>query len=131
MGQATHARAVTRLGHQTAAAAEIERRVGMRLQRQDLLSRARPPRIRAVMDEAVLRRPIGGAAVMRAQLGRLTEVARLPGVRLQVVPFAGREGGSMTTDETAAPGGSRTGPLPFDTTKAPGPDLRLPARRQR
>jgi transcriptional regulator with XRE-family HTH domain len=83
-----YARAVTRLGHQTAPESEIERRVGLRLKRQDLLSRARLPRIWVVMDEAVLRRPIGGAAVMRAQLFRLAGVAELPGVRLQVVPFA-------------------------------------------
>jgi transcriptional regulator with XRE-family HTH domain len=83
-----YARAVTRLGHQTAQEPEIERRVGLRLKRQDLLARAQPPRIWAVMDEAVLRRPIGGAAVMRAQLSRLAGAAELPGVRLQVVPFA-------------------------------------------
>jgi transcriptional regulator with XRE-family HTH domain len=83
-----YARAVTRLGHQTASAEEIERRVGLRVKRQDLLARAQPPRIWAVVDEAVLRRPIGGAAVMRAQLARLAGAARLPGVRLQVVPFA-------------------------------------------
>jgi transcriptional regulator with XRE-family HTH domain len=81
-----YARAVTRLGHQTAPDREIERRVGLRLARQNLLSR--PPRIWAVMDEAVLRRPIGGTAVMRAQLFRLAETARRPSVRLQVVPFA-------------------------------------------
>jgi transcriptional regulator with XRE-family HTH domain len=83
-----YARAVTRLGHQTAPAEEIERRVGLRVKRQDLLTKAQPPRIWAVMDEAVLRRPIGGTAVMGAQLRRLVEAARLPGVRLQVVPFA-------------------------------------------
>jgi transcriptional regulator with XRE-family HTH domain len=83
-----YARAVTRLGHQTAPEPEIERRVRLRQARQDLLSRTRRPRIWAIMDEAVLRRPIGGAAVMRAQLLRLAEAARLPGVRLQVVPFA-------------------------------------------
>jgi hypothetical protein len=83
-----YARAVTRLGHQTAQEPEVERRVGLRLKRQDLLARRQPPRIWAVMDEAVLRRPIGGTAVMRAQLFRLAEAARLPGVRLQVVPFA-------------------------------------------
>ena len=83
-----YARAVTRLGHQTASAKEIERRVGLRLKRQDVLARPQPPRIWAVMDEAVLRRPVGGAPVMRAQLRRLTEAAQLPGVRLQVVPFA-------------------------------------------
>ena len=83
-----YARAVTRLGHKTAPAKEIERRVGLRVKRQELLTRPQPPRIWAVMDEAVLRRPIGGTAVMRAQLRRLVEAARLPGVRLQVVPFA-------------------------------------------
>ena len=82
-----YARAVTRLGHKTAPAKEIERRVGLRVKRQELLTRPQPPRIWAVMDEAVLRRPIGGTAVMRAQLRRLVEAARLPGVRLQVVPF--------------------------------------------
>jgi transcriptional regulator with XRE-family HTH domain len=83
-----YAAAVTRLGHQAAPAAEVERRVGLRVKRQDLLTRANPPRIWSVMDEAVLRRPVGGPAVMRAQLRRLTEVARLPQVTLQAVPFA-------------------------------------------
>jgi len=85
---ADYAQAVTRLGHQTASAKEIERRVGLRLQRQELLTRAQPPRIWAVMDEAVLRRPVGGASVMRAQLRHLAEAARMPRVTLQVVPFA-------------------------------------------
>jgi transcriptional regulator with XRE-family HTH domain len=83
-----YARAVTRLGHQTASAAEIERRVGLRRKRQELLVRAQPPRIWVVMDEAVLRRPLGGVPVMRAQLRHLIEVAALPHVTLQVVPFA-------------------------------------------
>ena len=83
-----YARAVTRLGHKTAPEPEVERRVGLRLRRQEVLARRPPPRVWAVMDEAVLRRPIGGTAAMRAQLGRLVEAARLPGVRLQVVPFA-------------------------------------------
>jgi transcriptional regulator with XRE-family HTH domain len=83
-----YARAVTRLGHQTASAAEIERRVGLRRKRQELLARAQPPRIWVVMDEAVLRRPLGGVPVMRAQLRHLIEVAALPQVTLQVVPFA-------------------------------------------
>jgi len=66
-----YAQAVTRLGHKTAPAAEIERRVGLRVKRQDLLTRADPPRMWSIMDEAVLRRPVGGPAVMRAQLHRL------------------------------------------------------------
>ena len=82
-----YARAVTRLGHQAAPAPEIERRVGLRVKRQDLLVREDAPRIWSVMDEAVLRRPVGGLTAMRAQLRRLLEVTALPQVTLQVVPF--------------------------------------------
>jgi hypothetical protein len=83
-----YARAVTRLGHQSAPEAEIERRVGLRIKRQGLLTRANPPRIWAVMDEAVLRRPVGGLGVMRAQLRHLVEASAMPNVTLQVIPFA-------------------------------------------
>ncbi len=83
-----YARAVTRLGLEAASPAETERRVGLRVKRQDLLTRTNPPKIWSVMDEAVLRRPVGGAAVMRAQLRQLVQVARAPEVTLQVVPFA-------------------------------------------
>ena len=83
-----YARAVTRLGHQTASAEEVERRVTLRLQRQELLTRPASPRIWMIMDEAVLRRPYGGTDVMRAQLRHLLDTARLPHVTLQVVPFS-------------------------------------------
>jgi Domain of unknown function (DUF5753)/Helix-turn-helix domain len=82
-----YARAVTRLGHSAAPAGEIDRRVHLRIQRQDLLHGAEPPRVWSVMDEAVLRRPVGGRDVMRAQVRHLLEVSRLPHVTLQVVPF--------------------------------------------
>jgi hypothetical protein len=83
-----YARAVTQLGHEAASPTEIERRVALRVKRQELLTRAGPPKIWSVMDEAVLRRPVGGAAVMRAQLRHLIEASRAPEVTLQVVPFA-------------------------------------------
>jgi transcriptional regulator with XRE-family HTH domain len=83
-----YARAVARLGHQAAPDAEIERRVELRVKRQDLLARANRPRIWSIMDEAVLRRPVGRPAVMRAQFRRLVEVAGMPGVTVQVIPFA-------------------------------------------
>ena len=83
-----YARAVTRRGRQTATPEEIERRVAVRLKRQELLTKPNPPRIWSVMDEAVLRRPAGGAAVMRAQFKHLIEVAELSHVPLQVLPFA-------------------------------------------
>jgi transcriptional regulator with XRE-family HTH domain len=86
-----YARAVTILGHGAAPADEIDRRVSLRMKRQDLLEGTGAPRVWSVMDEAALRRPVGGHQVMRAQLSRLLEVAELPHVTVQVVPF--RRGG--------------------------------------
>jgi transcriptional regulator with XRE-family HTH domain len=86
-----YARAVTLLGHSAAPAEEIDRRVSLRLKRQDLLTRQDPPQVWSVIDEAALRRPVGGRSVMRAQLNRLIEVTELPSVTVQVVPF-GRGG---------------------------------------
>lgn len=84
-----YARAVTRLGHQTAPAEDIDRRVELRLRRQELLSRPSPPRIWMVLDELVLRRSYGtDSGAMRAQLKRLAEVSRMPHVTLQAVPFS-------------------------------------------
>jgi transcriptional regulator with XRE-family HTH domain len=67
---------------------EIEQRVQLRLTRQKLMEREDAPRLWAVVDEAALRRPVGGREVMRAQLERLIEAAELPHVTLQVLPFA-------------------------------------------
>jgi transcriptional regulator with XRE-family HTH domain len=83
-----YARAVTVLGHRAASAAEIDRRVSLRIKRQQILANAsQTPRVWAVIDESALRRPLGNAAVMREQLARLIEVAELPQVTLQVMPF--------------------------------------------
>jgi hypothetical protein len=82
-----YARAVVLLGHGRAPAEEIERRVDLRMARQRLLTRPDPPQLWAVVDEAVLRRPIGGPDVMRAQIEALIEITTLPNVRLQVVGF--------------------------------------------
>jgi transcriptional regulator with XRE-family HTH domain len=84
-----YARAVTVLGHRAAPAGEIEHRVGLRMQRQELLSSTgETPRIWAVIDESALRRPVGGKDVMRAQLQHLIEVTEFPRVTLQVMPFS-------------------------------------------
>ncbi|HEY2551554.1 MAG TPA: helix-turn-helix transcriptional regulator [Streptosporangiaceae bacterium] len=82
-----YARAVTTL-HQGDTPQDVDRRVSLRIKRQELLSAADPPRVWSVMDEAALRRPVGGRAVMRAQLAALAEVTQLPHVTLQVVPFS-------------------------------------------
>ncbi len=80
-----YARAVTMLGYSNPK--EITRRVGLRLARQALLTRPDPPSLWVVLDEAVLRRPIGGLTVMRAQLEHIIETSQLPNVTVQVVPF--------------------------------------------
>jgi transcriptional regulator with XRE-family HTH domain len=83
-----YARAVTVLGHRAAPPSEIERRVSLRMQRQELLARDDTPRIWAVIDESALRRPVGGRDVMRAQLRHLVDVTEFPRVTLQVMPFS-------------------------------------------
>jgi transcriptional regulator with XRE-family HTH domain len=80
-------RAVVGGGHLDDLPQEAEHRVQLRLGRQALLDRQDAPRLWAVIDEAALRRPVGGPKVMRAQLERLVEAAELPNVTLQVLPF--------------------------------------------
>jgi Domain of unknown function (DUF5753)/Helix-turn-helix domain len=86
-----YCRAVVELGQRSASREEIGHRVSLRMERQRLLSRPNPPHLWAIVDEAVLRRPIGGADVMRGQLERLIVVAKEPHITLQVMPF--RAGG--------------------------------------
>lgn len=80
-----YAHAVIALGHSPAA--QIERRVELRMRRQEILHRPRPPHLWVVIDEAALRRPIGGAAVMYAQLQHLINLCELPHVTIQLMPF--------------------------------------------
>ncbi|MFF0536437.1 helix-turn-helix domain-containing protein [Streptomyces coelicoflavus] len=83
-----YARAVTRAAVDQLPEGRLDTLVEVRLARQDVL-RAQPPlALSAVLDEAVLRREVGGPGVMARQLARLIEAARLPHVRLQVLPFA-------------------------------------------
>ena len=83
-----YARAIVLAGYPDAPAEETGRRVALRVARQQLLARPDPPRLWAVMDEAVLRRPVGGPGVMRAQLDRLIEATQQPSITLQVLPLA-------------------------------------------
>jgi hypothetical protein len=84
---ADYARAVILLGHANAPEAEIDRRVSLRMRRQQVLRRTEPPQLWVVIDEGALRRPIGGPDVMRVQLQALVDATQLPHVRLQVIPF--------------------------------------------
>jgi transcriptional regulator with XRE-family HTH domain len=65
----------------------VERRVELRMARQRILNRAIPPRLTVVLDEAALRRPVGGTRVMRDQIQRLADCASWPTVSLHVLPF--------------------------------------------
>jgi transcriptional regulator with XRE-family HTH domain len=66
---------------------ELERRVGLRAQRQKVLTDGQGPRLWAVIDEAALRRPVGGPKVMRGQVQHLIDMAEQPNVVIQVMPF--------------------------------------------
>jgi transcriptional regulator with XRE-family HTH domain len=65
---------------------EVEEQATARLQRQEILRRQDPPTLWAIMDEGVLRRRIGGAPIMHAQLTHLIEMARNPKVKVLIVP---------------------------------------------
>jgi len=65
----------------------VRRLASLRALRQQVLSRNDAPRLDVILDEAVLRRPVGGLAVMREQYGHLAEIVASPGVTIQVLPF--------------------------------------------
>ena len=67
---------------------DIQRRMDLRLNRQALLTGETAPQYWVVLDEAVVCRPVGGPAVMGAQLEYLAQMAALPSVTLQVLPFS-------------------------------------------
>ncbi|MEU4219280.1 helix-turn-helix transcriptional regulator [Actinoplanes sp. NPDC026623] len=104
-----YARAVIMLGHGSATPAEIDRRAELRMARKQMLESEEQPRLWAVLDEAVLRRPIGGRAVLREQIESLIQICERPSVRLQVIPF--ESGGH------AAAGGA------FTILRFPHPDM--------
>ncbi|MBE3206655.1 helix-turn-helix domain-containing protein [Parafrankia irregularis] len=82
-----YAAAVLAAGIPRRSESDVARQVQLRTQRQRLLTRDTPPNVWAVLDEAVLRRPIGGTDVLRAQLLHLADQAQLPALTLQVLPF--------------------------------------------
>ncbi|MFH8555418.1 Scr1 family TA system antitoxin-like transcriptional regulator [Streptomyces celluloflavus] len=66
---------------------QADERVSFLAERQAALVRPRPPMVFVTMDESCIRRPVGGAAVMDAQLVHLAEFAELPNTLLQVAPY--------------------------------------------
>ncbi|MEV0908377.1 helix-turn-helix domain-containing protein [Streptomyces hokutonensis] len=86
-----YARAVTRAavgGLDNDGPERLDALVQVRLARQDILRADPPLELSVVLDEAVVRREVGGPGVMARQLKRLLDAAQLPQVRLQVLPFA-------------------------------------------
>ncbi len=84
-----YARAVIRARLPTNTTGEIDRRVEIRIERQEVLVRADPPppRFSVVLSEGALRRPVGGPEVMRMQLEYLTQPRDRANVTVQVLPF--------------------------------------------
>jgi len=82
-----YARALIRAARPDITAEEVEKRVRVRRNRQSLLSQDDPIDLWVVLDETVVSRPVGGDAVMRAQLEYLVKAADLPNVTLQILPF--------------------------------------------
>ncbi|MFI7702424.1 helix-turn-helix domain-containing protein [Nonomuraea sp. NPDC049480] len=95
-----YARAVVTAGTAGIGAEEIARRVDLRLERQRILDKEDGPVFWAVIDEAALRRPIGGAEVMRAQIEHLIDLMRQPNITIQIMPFSfgghSAEGGAFS-----------------------------------
>jgi transcriptional regulator with XRE-family HTH domain len=84
-----YAHAVFRASDRKATAEQIDRQASLRMKRQEALTRSDSPlELWVIMDEAVLHRPVGGPAVMRAQLDKLLEAAELPNITVQVLPFS-------------------------------------------
>jgi transcriptional regulator with XRE-family HTH domain len=83
-----YARAVIAAVRPDLPASELDRRVELRLRRQELLDQERPPVLRVLLDDALLRRPVGGPGVMAAQRRRLLADADRPAVTIQVLEVA-------------------------------------------
>ncbi|OZM72049.1 transcriptional regulator [Amycolatopsis antarctica] len=93
-----YTRAVTMAANPQRDADEVDRLVGARAERQARLTGDNPPHLFAVVNEAVVRRVVGGRKTMQDQLGRLLDLAELPTVSLHVLPFtAGAHAGMGTS----------------------------------
>ncbi|MFI7414566.1 helix-turn-helix domain-containing protein [Streptomyces sp. NPDC049627] len=83
-----YAEAVHRASEVQCQEREVQHMVNIRMKRQELLGRDEPPHIWCVIDEAALRRRVGGRDVMQDQLRHLHTMAQLPHITVQVLPFS-------------------------------------------
>ncbi|ANB06628.1 hypothetical protein SAM40697_2669 [Streptomyces ambofaciens] len=82
-----YAEAVHRASEVQCEEREVQHMVDIRMKRQELLGRLEPPHIWCVIDEAAVRRRVGGRAVMKEQLAHLLALSQRPHVTVQVLPF--------------------------------------------
>ncbi|MFG2014608.1 helix-turn-helix domain-containing protein [Actinomadura geliboluensis] len=82
-----YARALLAARHPDASKEEVERRVELRMARRRVFERPDPLKLWAVLDEAVLRRVVGGPRTMRAQIEHLIAMAERPNITVQILPF--------------------------------------------
>lgn len=82
-----YARATIEAADPDVSTEQIERWVEFRTTRQYVLERDEPPFLSTIVDECLLRRPVGGAAAMRTQLAALLEAAKRPNIELRVLPY--------------------------------------------
>jgi transcriptional regulator with XRE-family HTH domain len=89
-----YARAMVLAGWPNMSTEEVEQRIRVRMKRQSLLYQDDPLQLSIILDEAALRRPVGGIVAMRRQLTKLLNASELPHVTVQVLPLsAGAHGG--------------------------------------
>lgn len=116
---ADYARALLTHGLKDYTAEEVERRVQVRLKRQESLTQTEAPHVHAILDEAVLRRQVGSAETMHHQLDHVLETAGLPNVTVQIIPLAsGTHAGSSSSFVVLDFPGTATDPIPYIETVA-------------
>lgn len=93
-----YARAAIQIARPDATETEINLQLALRMRRQRFLHQPEPPHLWAIIDEAVLRRPVGGAETMRRQVWHMIELCKLRHVTIQVLPFSA--GGHPTAGGT-------------------------------
>jgi transcriptional regulator with XRE-family HTH domain len=107
-----YARAVIEVGADVGDEAVIHRRLALRMARQAVLTREPPPTLLMVLDEAVLHREVGGAAVLRRQLTKLATVGLRPGLEIRILPFsAGAHAGQAESFMVLEFGAGTRGPI--------------------
>lgn len=93
---ADYCRAVSAVNSPDVSEDEVDRRVELRLARQEILARDKSPHLQVVVNEAVVRRQVGGPAVMREQLRHIEKMAKRPSVTVRVLPFSAGAHPAMT-----------------------------------